>query len=251
MFDALAMLRALARPDRCLRAAPAGAWALALLLAPGAWAQDTTALSFDAARTRLLEHSDQLAASRAGEQAAQLQTQALRHLGGPSVALTGMAYAYNANLGLDLDPLNQSLGQINAALPNWAQNLVGRVPIPQLPGSYTLNRHSSGTQAAVAAVWPLYTGGATEAARGLFAARQREAEAASRRGLAARRATLSAREEEVMALMLTGSMNKQIAAALEISMRTVEVHRGRVLAKMGVRNAVELAAMLSADEGTR
>ena len=51
--------------------------------------------------------------------------------------------------------------------------------------------------------------------------------------------------------MLTGSMNKQIAAALEISMRTVEVHRGRVLAKMGVRNAVELAAMLSADEGTR
>ncbi len=78
-----------------------------------------------------------------------------------------------------------------------------------------------------------------------------EAEAASRRGLAARRATLSAREEEVMALMLTGSMNKQIAAALEISMRTVEVHRGRVLAKMGVRNAVELAAMLSADEGTR
>lgn len=179
MFDALAMLRALARPDRCLRAAPAGAWALALLLAPGAWAQDTTALSFDAARTRLLEHSDQLAASRAGEQAAQLQTQALRHLGGPSVALTGMAYAYNANLGLDLDPLNQSLGQINAALPNWAQNLVGRVPIPQLPGSYTLNRHSSGTQAAVAAVWPLYTGGATEAARGLFAARQREAEADS------------------------------------------------------------------------
>ena len=50
MFDALAMLRALARPDRCLRAAPAGAWALALLLAPGAWAQDTTALSFGAAR---------------------------------------------------------------------------------------------------------------------------------------------------------------------------------------------------------
>ena len=75
-----------------------------------------------------------------------------------------------------------------------------------------------------------------------------EAEAASRRDLAARRATLSAREDEVMGLMLSGAMNKQIAASLEISMRTVEVHRGRVLAKMGVRNAVELAAMLSADE---
>lgn len=75
-----------------------------------------------------------------------------------------------------------------------------------------------------------------------------EAEAASRRDLAARRATLSAREDEVMGLMLSGAMNKQIAAALEISMRTVEVHRGRVLAKMGVRNAVELAAMLTADD---
>ena len=177
MFVALAKPRALARPDRCLRAAPL---AVALLLAPGAWAQDATPLSFDAARTRLLEHSEQLAASRAGEQAAQLQTQALQHLGGPSVALTGMAYAYNANLGLDLDPLNQGLGQINAALPSWAQNLVGRVPVPQLPSSYTLNRHASGTHASVAAVWPIYTGGATDAARGLFAAREREAEADSR-----------------------------------------------------------------------
>ena len=77
------------------------------------------------------------------------------------------------------------------------------------------------------------------------------AEAASRRSLAVRRATLSAREEEVMALMLTGAMNKQIAAALSISMRTVEVHRGRVLAKMNVRNAVELTAMLTADDGAR
>ena len=51
MFVALAKPRALARPDRCLRAAPL---AVALLLAPGAWAQDATPLSFDAARTRLL-----------------------------------------------------------------------------------------------------------------------------------------------------------------------------------------------------
>lgn len=71
-----------------------------------------------------------------------------------------------------------------------------------------------------------------------------EAEAAARRDLAARRATLSAREEEVMRLMLTGALNKQIAVALGIAMRTVEVHRGRVLAKMGVRNAIELAALL-------
>lgn len=81
----------------------------------------------------------------------------------------------------------------------------------------------------------------------ITAALEARAEAASKRDLEARRATLSAREAEVMTLMLTGAMNKQIAENLGIAMRTVEVHRGRVLAKMGVRNALELAAIL----GTR
>jgi len=76
------------------------------------------------------------------------------------------------------------------------------------------------------------------------AGRTARARAASQRDLAARRATLSAREAEVMDLMLTGAMNKQIADSLGIAMRTVEVHRGRVLSKMGVRNALELAAQM-------
>lgn len=74
-----------------------------------------------------------------------------------------------------------------------------------------------------------------------------EAMAAARRDLETRRASLSAREEEVLRLMLQGQLNKQIADNLGIAMRTVEVHRGRVLAKMAVRNAVELAAMLGGD----
>ena len=73
------------------------------------------------------------------------------------------------------------------------------------------------------------------------------AEPAARRDLETRRASLSAREEEVLRLMLQGQLNKQIADSLGIAMRTVEVHRGRVLAKMAVRNAVELAAMLGGD----
>lgn len=72
-----------------------------------------------------------------------------------------------------------------------------------------------------------------------------EAEAARSRTIAARRATLSAREEEVMEHMLTGAMNKQIADIMNIALRTVEVHRGRVLTKMSARNAIELAAMLA------
>lgn len=70
-----------------------------------------------------------------------------------------------------------------------------------------------------------------------------EAAAATQRDIDTRRATLSSREAEVMELMLTGAMNKQIAETLGIAMRTVEVHRGRVLSKMGVRNALELAAL--------
>lgn len=64
--------------------------------------------------------------------------------------------------------------------------------------------------------------------------------------LAERRASLSDREREVMALMVAGKLNKQIAAELDIAIRTVEVHRSRVLEKMGVRNAVELTALLGA-----
>ncbi len=66
--------------------------------------------------------------------------------------------------------------------------------------------------------------------------------------LAERRATLSEREREVMLRMLAGKLNKQIAGELDIAIRTVEVHRARVLEKMGVRNAVELAALLARRE---
>ncbi|MEI4484818.1 response regulator [Frigidibacter sp. MR17.14] len=71
-------------------------------------------------------------------------------------------------------------------------------------------------------------------------------EAARERAVEERLGSLSSREREVMELMLTGSLNKQIADTLDIAMRTVEVHRGRVLAKMGVRNAMELAALIGA-----
>lgn len=70
-------------------------------------------------------------------------------------------------------------------------------------------------------------------------------QANAQQDLANRRASLSPREEEVLALVLSGAMNKQIADRLNIAVRTVEVHRGRVLSKMGVRNAIELAALMA------
>ena len=55
---------------------------------------------------------------------------------------------------------------------------------------------------------------------------------------------LTERELEVMRLVTTGRANKQIADELDISVRTVEVHRARVFDKMDVKSAVELANVL-------
>ncbi|MBM3115998.1 response regulator transcription factor [Jeongeupia naejangsanensis] len=60
----------------------------------------------------------------------------------------------------------------------------------------------------------------------------------------ARLESLTPREREVMKLILTGRLNKQIADDLSISMKTVEVHRARILEKMHVKTAMELAALL-------
>ncbi len=59
-----------------------------------------------------------------------------------------------------------------------------------------------------------------------------------------RRALLTAREREVMELILAGKYNKVIADELNISMRTVEAHRSKIFEKMEVRSAVELAQLL-------
>ena len=69
-------------------------------------------------------------------------------------------------------------------------------------------------------------------------ARQRQ------RGLARRLADLTEREHDVMQLVVEGLPNKLIADALDISVRTVEVHRARVFDKMDVKSAVELANRL-------
>ncbi len=77
---------------------------------------------------------------------------------------------------------------------------------------------------------------------------QRSADAlAARRGhdqLHKALAELTEREREVMRLVVEGRPNKLIADALDISVRTVEVHRARVFDKMDVKSAVELANLL-------
>jgi len=55
---------------------------------------------------------------------------------------------------------------------------------------------------------------------------------------------LTERERDVMRLVVGGLPNKLIADQLDISVRTVEVHRARVFDKMQVKSAVELANLL-------
>lgn len=57
-------------------------------------------------------------------------------------------------------------------------------------------------------------------------------------------AELTERERDVMRLVVEGLPNKLIADQLDISVRTVEVHRARVFDKMQVKSAVELANLL-------
>jgi len=74
------------------------------------------------------------------------------------------------------------------------------------------------------------------------AMRQTDARVAERE---ARLASLTEREHEVMLRVAAGKLNKVIADELHVSVRTVEVHRARVYAKLGVRSAAEVATALA------
>lgn len=62
--------------------------------------------------------------------------------------------------------------------------------------------------------------------------------------IAQRLELLTQREREVMDLVVAGKLNKQIADALDISMKTVEAHRARVMDKMGARTLAELVRVV-------
>jgi len=61
---------------------------------------------------------------------------------------------------------------------------------------------------------------------------------------AARLATLSARERQVTDLVVAGQSSKEIARSLDISPRTVELHRSHVFDKLGVKSVAELVRLV-------
>jgi len=66
---------------------------------------------------------------------------------------------------------------------------------------------------------------------------------AEMRELRDRYASLSRREREVMALVVSGLLNKQVGGELGISEITVKAHRGKVMQKMGAKSLADLVTM--------
>ena len=62
----------------------------------------------------------------------------------------------------------------------------------------------------------------------------------TRRVHSERLATLTQREREVMALVVAGRMNREIAESLDISIKTVEAHRAKIMEKLEVCSVAEL-----------
>lgn len=87
--------------------------------------------------------------------------------------------------------------------------------------------------------------------RALEKDRQGEASRAEREEIRARLDLLTPREREVLDLVITGLLNKQIAFELGAAEKTIKVHRGRVMEKMRVESVAELVRLMERAASSR
>ena len=80
--------------------------------------------------------------------------------------------------------------------------------------------------------------------RGLSRSQQNRGDRAARAEVERRFATLTARERDVLRLVVTGMLNKQIAGELGIAEKTVKIHRGHAMQKMEAGSVAELVRMV-------
>jgi len=80
--------------------------------------------------------------------------------------------------------------------------------------------------------------------RALESDRKNRSELSERSAIRERRDSLTPREREVLALVASGKANKAMAADLGLSERTIEIHRARVMEKMGASSLAQLVRMV-------
>jgi FixJ family two-component response regulator len=80
--------------------------------------------------------------------------------------------------------------------------------------------------------------------RALAKSEQALLEREERTEIAARLGRLTPRERQVCGLVVAGLLNKQIAAELELSEKTVKIHRGHMMHKLGVGSVAELTRLI-------
>lgn len=87
--------------------------------------------------------------------------------------------------------------------------------------------------------------------RAIASAQSAPVQRIQRHTTAARLKTLSEREKQVMDLVISGLRNKQIADKLDLSIKTVEAHRARVMEKMQAKTVAELVQAIMAAQQVR
>ncbi|MBL8382657.1 MAG: response regulator transcription factor [Burkholderiales bacterium] len=169
--------------------------------------------------------------------------------------------------GLPVVPFADARGFLQSLRADWRGCLLADIRMPGMDG-LALQRHLRESGSALPVI--IMTGhGDVESAREAFRARAvdflekpidherllraieeafaREASArddqAQRAEFARRLAVLTPREREVMDLVIAGRHNREIAALLNISARTVEVHKARMMDKLMVDNIPELVRL--------
>jgi two-component system response regulator FixJ len=92
----------------------------------------------------------------------------------------------------------------------------------------------------------------TRVREAIAAAARQAVQSPSGSGLAARfpgRELLTPREYQVLELIANGASNKEAGRHLGISPRTIEVHRARIMEKLGAKNTVDLVHIVLSDRG--
>lgn len=133
--------------------------------------------------------------------------------------------------------------EVRRAVPEMKILVITAHPSEQLPADLMV----LGVNGYVDKTEPIeYVLSAVETVRsgGMFFASRVRAKGGTASGLTARRPTvpipLTEREQEIARLVAAGKMSKEIAAQLNLSVRTVEKHRANIMEKVGVREVASL-----------